>query len=350
MPAAEPRSAPPGRAAAAAPDLLIVSIDSTGGWTVAARDLAAAFESAGARVASIGTGPVPLVRTYALTDLTQAWLARRACRRGVREHRPAAVVYCSILASLLWPLPGAIWLDALAAENRPGRHGVWQRVLEPRRLAAAPLVMTMSERSLAPLSGRRGRAAGLEPVIVPVPVDPSAPDGAAVGGPRDIDVLAYAGNPEKKRLDFILATWARVRRDGERLVVAGIDGLRPAPGVEPAGRLPGPEYRALLRRARVFVAAPTREDYGIAPLEALADGCLLATTPAPGPYPARELARELDPRLVSEDLGAALRVALDDPRPGYAARAAELTRPFGRRAVVRTLASDVLPRLVPRFA
>jgi glycosyltransferase involved in cell wall biosynthesis len=331
-----------------APDVLVVSIDSTRGWTVAARELVTAFEAAGARVASVGTGPVPLVRTYALTDFTQAWMARQACRRVVAVNQPAAVVYCSILASLLWPMPGAIWLDALAAENRPGRHGVWQRVVERRRLHQAPVVMTMSSGSL---SSAPAAARGVTPVVVPVPVDPSA---AVLTPPseRDIDVLAYAGNPAKKRLDFILETWARARREGERLVVAGVDGIDPIPlpdGVELAGRPSSEEYRALLRRARVFIHAPVREDYGIAPLEALADGCLLVTTPAPGPYPARELARELDPRLVSEDLAGALRVALDDPRPGYGVRAAELIVPFGRAAVVRTLRHDVLPRLVPAW-
>ena len=57
------------------------------------------------------------------------------------------------------------------------------------------------------------------------------------------------------------------------------------------GALPSSEFRALLRRARVFVCAPVREDYGIAPLEALADGCMLVTTPATGGYPAFDLAR-----------------------------------------------------------
>ena len=180
-------------------------------------------------------------------------------------------------AALLWPRPGAIWLDALARENRPGRHGVWQRLVETRRLAAAPLVLTMAENSLDPL---RRRPARPRPIVVPVAVDPSGP----VDGVRDIDVLAYAGDPVKRRLDFILDAWQRARREGETLVVAGIERAPAPPGVRFAGRLAPAEYRELVRRARVYVAAPRREDFGIAPLEALADGCQLVTTPAPGPY------------------------------------------------------------------
>jgi hypothetical protein len=167
-------------------------------------------------------------------------------------------------------------------------------------------------------------------------------------GERDVLALTYAGDPAKKRLDHILAAWARARRPGETLVVAGLDGLPPGDGIDVAGRLAPDDYRALLRRARTFVAAPTREDYGIAPLEALADGCQLVTTPSPGPYPARDIARRLDPRLVSDDLAAAIRIALDDPAPAYAARAVELLAPFTHAAVDQAVAERVLPRLVSR--
>ena len=142
-----------------------------------------------------------------------------------------------------------------------------------------------------------------------------------------------------------------MRREGERLVVAGIDRIDDPPGgVEVAGRLAPEAYRALLRRARVFAAAPVREDYGIAPLEALADGCMLVTTPAPGPYPALDLARALDPRLVGDDLAACLRTALDDPTEGYAERATELLDAFSLESVARTLRERVIPRMLPRLS
>jgi glycosyltransferase involved in cell wall biosynthesis len=320
--------------------VLLVSVDSTGGWTVAARELAAAFEAAGASTAIARTGSPPRVRTYAATDLVEALMARRTARRALAGQAAGAVVYCGIVAALLWPARGAIWLDAPTAENRPGRHGIWQRTVERRRLAAAPVVMTMSHRSLQALPGVRPDA-----VVVPVPVDASA--ATVPAGARDIDALAYVGNPEKKRLDHVLATWERVRRPGERLVLAGLDdGIGARDGLEIAGRLPVEEYRALLRRARVFVSSSVREDHGIAQLEALADGCLLVSTPAPGPYPALDLARALDPRLVDADLGRALRAALDDPPSGYAERAAAMLEPFSRVAVARTLRNDVLPALL----
>ena len=116
-------------------------------------------------------------------------------------------------------------------------------------------------------------------------------------------------------------------------------------GVRVVGALPTTEYRALLRRARVFVCAPRREDYGIAQLEALADGCLLVTTPAPGPYAALPIARSLDARLVSEDLAGALCVALDRPSADYASRAALALAPFAHSAVDKLVSRELLSRV-----
>jgi Glycosyl transferases group 1 len=323
---------------AATTEVLIVSVGATTGWRAAARELEIAFNATGTRAVTVHTGPTREVRTFMLTDMTQAMAARRAAAAGIAAHRPRAVVYCSMTAALLWPVPGAIWLDTLAAENRPGRHGLWQRVVERRRLAAAPLLMTMAPSSLDPA----GAGPWPPDIVVPVAVQASGP-GAEV---RDVDVLAYTADPVKRRLELILDAWRRARRAEETLVVAGID--RPdLPGVRFVGRLAPDEYRALVRRARVFVAAPRREDFGIAQLEALADGAMLVTTPAPGPYVALGLARQLDERLVSDDLGPALRAALDTPSPGYAERAAQLVAPFGRDAVALTVSERVLPRLLP---
>jgi hypothetical protein len=57
-------------------------------------------------------------------------------------------------------------------------------------------------------------------------------------------------------------------------------------------------------------------------------------------------ARELDERLVGDDLARALRVALDDPPADYAMRAREALAPFTRGAVDRLVAEELLPRLL----
>ncbi len=157
----------------------------------------------------------------------------------------------------------------------------------------------------------------------------------------------------------MLAAWRELRRDGrlagEELHVAGASArdleragisITADEGVHVHGELSPEHYRALLRRARVFACAPRREDYGIAQLEALADGCLLVSTPSPGPYAALPIARRLDERLVGEDLAAALAAALTDPLPGYAQRAAEALAPYRRAAVDRVVAERLLPRLL----
>jgi glycosyltransferase involved in cell wall biosynthesis len=328
----------------AATDVLLVSLGSTAGLRAADAELREALERAGARVAVAAAAAQRDVRTMALTDLVWARAARAAAARALAEHQPRAVLYSTTTAALLWPRPGAIRFDAPAAANRPGRHGIWQRPLERRRLRAAPLLVPWADGSLAETPAPHAPA-----VVVPIPVEPSGEGAAAVAVERDIAAITYGANPHKKGLDRVLAAWAAARREGEELVVAGTDHVPAVPGVRNAGRLAPAEYRALLRRARVFVTAPRREDYGIAQLEALADGCALVTTAAPGPYAALPLARALDPRLVPrapDGLAGALRAALDEPAPGYADRALEALAPFRRAAVDRTVAEELLPRLL----
>ena len=327
-------------------DVLLVSLGGTAGLREADAELAASLRRAGAEVVEAQAARPREWRTYALIELAWARAARAAAREAIDEHRPRAIVYSSTTAALLGPRPGAIRFDAPAAGNRPGRHGIWQRPVERRRLRDATLLVPWSEGGLAEAPRPRADA-----VVVPVPVAPSGPSAE-----RDLAAVTYGANPGKKGLDRVLAAWAAARHGSEELVVAGLDeaGWRRTPlgdsspeGVRFAGMLPRDEYRALLRRARVFVCAPRREDYGIAQLEALADGCLLVTTPSPGPYAALPLARELDPRLVG-GIAEGLRAALDTPAPDYAARAAAALAPWHPDAVDRVVREQLLPKLVSR--
>jgi glycosyltransferase involved in cell wall biosynthesis len=319
-------------------DVLIVSLAATGGLRAADDALAESLRRAGASVTIARAARVREWRTYALIELAWARAARTAALAAIDAEAPRAIVYSTTTAALLAPRPGAIRFDAPAAGNRPGRHGVWQRRTERHRFATAPLLLPWSEGGLA-----EAPPSDTPAIVLPVPVTPDHPREPLEGG-RGL-VVTYGANPEKKGLDRVLDAWRRVRRGGEELVVTGVDGTD-EPGVRYAGRLAPTEYRALLARAGVFVTAPRREDYGLAQLEALADGCVLATTPAPGPYAALPIARALDPRTVSDDIGTAVRIALDDPAPEYAPRAAALLAPFSPESVDRIVREQVLPRLL----
>jgi hypothetical protein len=347
-------------------DVLLVSLGSTGGLRAADDELLASLRRAGASAELVTPERPAAVRTLMLTDLRWASAARRAARVRLENASARALIYSTTTAALLWPRRGAIRFDAPAAGNRPGRHGLWQRPLERRRLREASLLLPQSVGALGELapSDRLGGA-----LVLPVPVEPSAEQGGEIESHatvshyepararlpvRDIAAITYAANPAKKGLDRILDAWRAVRRAGEELVVAGVSEseLRElgwdvsGEGISVVGTLSRERYRLLLRRARVFVCAARREDYGIAQLEALADGCLLVTTPAPGPYVALPIARELDERLVGEELGVALRIALDEPAPRYAERALHALTPFRRAQVDRIVADELLPRLL----
>jgi hypothetical protein len=324
-------------------DVLIVGLGSTHGLRAAEDELAGSLLRAGADVMLVRAERPREVRTLALTDLVWARAARRAACEALADVAPRAIVYSTTTAALLWPQPGAIRFDAPAAGNRPGRHGVWQRPVERRRLAQSPLLIPQDPGALV-----EAGSPSTPSIVVPIPVEPSGE--AEPGGARDIAALTYATNPYKKGLDRILAAWELARGPGEELVVAGLRGPD-RDGIRYAGTLDPDAYRALLRRSRVYVTAPRREDYGIAQLEALADGARVVTTPAPGPYAALPL---LSAGLgwVSEpsppELSTAIRAALDDPTPDadYAGRALTALAPFRRAAVDTTIATTLLPALL----
>jgi glycosyl transferase family 1 len=316
-------------------DVLLVGLGTTAGLRRVDDELAGSLRRAGLEVEMARAQPRREPPTFALLDLVQARAARRAARAALARVRPRAVLYSTTTAALLWPRPGVIHFDAPAAGNRPGRHGLWQRPLERRRFAAAPLVVCQDPGGLEEAPPRR------DALVIPVPIEPSGP----TDGERDVAAVTYAADREKKGLDRVLAAWETARTPGETLVVAGLDGPPASEGVRYAGLLSPSEFRDLLRRARIYVTAPRREDYGLAQLEALADGAMLVTTEAPGPYAALPIARALDPRLVGDELAGALRAALDDPAPDYAERAKSALVPFRRGSVDALMLQELVPRL-----
>src|SRR5277367_4596078 len=203
---------------AGAVDVLIVSLGSTTGLRAADEDLAASLRRAGASVAVAPSPRPPAMRTLMLTDLAWARAARAAAVEALRTTAPRSIIYSTTTSSLLWPAPGAIRFDAPAAANRPGRHGLWQRPLERRRLVHAPLLLPLSAGGLA--EAGLGQAAAARALLLPLPVEPSgepSPD-------RDIAAITYAGNPVKKGLDRVLSAWRQARQAagaGAELLVAG---------------------------------------------------------------------------------------------------------------------------------
>ncbi len=330
-------------------DVLFVSLGSTAGLRAVDDALAASMLRAGARVVMVRPSAPPAVRTMAATDLVWALAARQAARRALRRHRPRAVLYGSVGAALLWPVPGAIRLDAAMAANRPGHHGIWQRPRERMLLRRCPLLVPQSAEALAETPVPRPAA-----VVVPPPIELGAAPPA--WGDRDVTAVTYAADPRKKGLDRVLAAWGRIARDGEQLVVCGAPaGAVPigVPGVRDAGTLDREAFAALLRRARVFVTAPRREDHGLVQLEAMAAGCRLVTTAAPGAYAALTVARAVAPHGVVADgddvpgLARALRAAIDDPPADDTERARSWVETrFSAAAIDAVVARELLPALL----
>jgi Glycosyl transferases group 1 len=112
-------------------------------------------------------------------------------------------------------------------------------------------------------------------------------------------------------------------------------------------------FRAALRRARVYIGSARWEDFGQAPLEALADGTLLVTVPSGGPFEALRHARELAPQLVAGELSAAalapcIEAAFalgDEQLRSYREEAARRIREYAPEVSARTVEQRVLPAL-----
>jgi glycosyltransferase involved in cell wall biosynthesis len=344
------------------PDILLLSLGSTLGWRIGDERFIARLRHSGVTVAPVSvrmgaTGR--LRRAYPVTDLVEMVAARRALAAALDRHSPRALVISTSTAAMLADargLPYAVRLDAPACMNRPGWENAVLHALERRALARARLVLPWSR------AGRDALPAGAAPaVVVPSPLLPSGE------GPskRERTAVAYTPDVKAKGLDVACGAWAAANIEGARLDVFGVEREpalaylnrtgTPVPGsVRFRGKTSPEEFRAALRRGLVYVAGARWEDYGQAPLEALADGALLATVSSGGPFEALALARQLAPELVAEGvavdpLASALRAAFELPEErieSYRARASELLARFRPEAIDRTIRAEVLPALL----
>jgi Glycosyl transferases group 1 len=343
-------------------DLVLLSLGTTLGWRMGDAVFADQLRRAGVAVEPVAvrmgaTGR--LRRAYPVTDLVEALAARRALDAALDRHQPRAVLISTTTAAMLADprgLPYAVRLDAPAAINRPGARNAVLHALERRALARARLILTWSN------AGREALPQGSAPaVVVPGPIVPSGP----WPDRRERAAVAYTPDVKAKGLDVVCAAWAVADVPGARLHVFGVEreaalthlsrtGAPLQENVQFHGKTSPERFRAALRGSLAYVGGARWEDYGQAPLEALADGALLVTVPSGGPFEALALARRLAPELVAsevaaEPLAAALRAAFelpDERLAAYRARAAALLEPFRPEAVERTIAARVLPALL----
>jgi glycosyltransferase involved in cell wall biosynthesis len=344
------------------PDILVVSLGTTRGLRVADAAFLQQLRAAGAATAAslVGIGALDRIRRgYPLNDLVEAAAARRAIRAAVARHDPRAVVFSTVTVSLLAPeldVPYAVRFDSPAALNRPGLRNTLVRALERRGLAGARVLLPSSRAARDALPPVRAPA-----VVVPPEVLPSGPPASA----REPLAVAYVSDPKAKGLGLLCGAWGQAALDGARLSLFGIEHERavahlerlaiPEPtGIDWMGMASAADFRSALRRCRAFVSAARWEDFGQAPLEALADGALLVTAPAGGAYEGLVLARSLAPELVAPAhdpaaLASCMRAAFamtDERAAAYRAAAAEQLEAFRPDVLVRILREQVLPVLL----
>ena len=330
----------------ARPDVLLVSLGTTLGWRVADEMLLEQLRRAGASTAvvSVGRGAADrLRRGYPLNDIVEMHAARRTVRTAVERHEPRALILSTTTAAMLLPrlpVPYAVRFDSPARLNRPGARNAPLHALERRGMRGARITIPYSVAGAEALPADAARA-----IVVSPPIDASASHDSVERAERGRVAVAYVPDPKAKGLDVLVAGWAAAAVPDARLEVYGIEpewarshlqrsGVPEPSSLDLKGTVAPVLFRARLRHARAYLAGARWEDWGQAPLEALADGALLATVPSGGPYEGLRLARRLDASLVADEIDAAalapaIRAAFempDDRASAYRDRAAELLR------------------------
>ncbi len=350
-------------------DILYIASGTTAGLRIADQSMLDALTSCGVRIACVTSDfRLPfglrdqLRRSLLATDAYECIELGRVSRRGVRAYRPSAIVYSSTHAALLGAhdsaTPVAIRFDTPARLSRRGPGFSVEHRLERRRFAEAKLLLPTG----AEVPPEVGELLPSGPQVVPLPIPIER---AALEHRRDPIVLTYAAPPGKKGLDLVVRAWEQVAPANRRLVITGTPreeglrhlarhGLGEPREVEWAGLLSPDQFRALTRRAEIYLAGSRYENYGIAQLEALANGALLVTVPSAGPFAALSMARKLAPETVApetsgEGLATALRAAVgidENDRRRYRETAGSLLAAHSEAELITRLQQRVLPVLL----
>ena len=359
---------------------MYVGSGSTAGLRQADAEMLTALRGLGVDVLAITPSLEPprrlrryVQRSLVTIDAFESVALRRATAHALSTHEPRAIIHSTTHAAMLQPPAAArariaIRFDTPAQLSRSGAPYRLEYLLERRRFDNATLLMPWA----LEVGPDTARLLPAEVPVVPVPIPIELGD-EPPGDRRDPVAVFYGASPEKKGLDVAVRAWAQLTASdrsaqgaGDRcLLITGIDrerglrylrerGIAEPPAVQWTGLLPPEAHRALTRRAEVYLAASRYENYGIGPLEALADGSMLVTTPSPGPFAALPIACELDSGLVADGdspdaVATALRAAFArgrDERATYRARAREGLRAFSRQEASRRLCHEVLPLLL----
>ena len=246
--------------------------------------------------------------------------------RAARRAR-ADVLHCPTFRAPLRHagLPVVVTVHDLAVLREPGWFPAWSRGygrhLMPRAVRLADRVVCVSEATARDVSGLLDVPA-TRVRVVPNGIDArfSAPPAAS---PVDGPYVLFVGTPEpRKNLPRLIDAVGRLTAEGrpERLVLVGADGwgdvdLRAREHIVVLGRVDDDTLRDLLAHARCVAYPSLWEGFGLVAGEALAAGAPVICSDIPA---LREVAGDdaeyCDPRSV-DSIAAALRRALDGPRP-----------------------------------
>lgn len=223
--------------------------------------------------------------------------------------------------------------DSFLSSLPPIRRTLARRWIESRRPAyeeAARKVQSIVAISRN-VAGRIQRFLHRTSDIVYPPVDVSAYRFRRVGD----DWLAVARLSHEKRIDLLVDAFRR--QPGERLRVVGghpdglstarlVRSLRPPPNIEFLGEVPESQLRDLYADCRGLVATTQDEDFGLAPVEAMASGKAVVAVDEGGfresivPGSTGWLV-PATPEALSEAIHAAARSDLEGMRPACESRA-----------------------------